>query len=114
MDLDFNKFWDNYHVDEVKFPHRRAATFREWNKRSPVTRKAMMEKVAKEGGPPKKNPFFFVQEFPEPQPEFLSGKEQDDCRRRGIPMVQVHYDGKFLICTKQTQEDFGLTKTVDW
>ena len=22
--------------------------------------------------------------------------------------------GKFLICTKQTQEDFGLTKILEW
>lgn len=49
-----------------------------------------------------------------PQPQFLSGNEQDECRRQGIPMVQVKYGESFLICTKQTQEEFGLTKTMDW
>ena len=49
-----------------------------------------------------------------PQPQFLSGKDQEDYKRDGIPMVQVHYDGKFLICTAETQEDFGLTKIREW
>ena len=114
MDTDFNLFWDNYHVDETTFPHRRAATFREWNKRLPHTRKAMLDKVTKEGGPHKKNPFFYVQEFPDPEPDFLSGQQQDALRAQGIPLVQVKYGDKFLICTKQTQQDFHLTLIRDW
>ena len=64
------------------------------------------------------NPVLAIQEnlrsAKQPQPQFLSGNEQDECRRQGIPMVQVKYGESFLICTKQTQEEFGLTKTMDW
>ena len=64
------------------------------------------------------NPVLAIRENLRPvkqsQPPFLSGQQQDECRKKGIPMVQVHYGDKFLICTKQTQEDFGLTKTIDW
>ena len=47
-------------------------------------------------------------------PQFLSGKQQDECKRNSIPMVQVKYGESFLICTKQTQEEFGLTKIQEW
>ena len=106
MDEIFNLFWDRYRVDEVRFPYRRAATFREWNKRSMVARAAMLDKVTKEGGPPKKNPFFYVQEFPEPQPEFLRGDESGH-------LVQVYYEERYRICTKETADMFGLKVTKD-
>ena len=106
MDKDFNNFWDSYHVNEEKFPNRRAATFREWNNRSPMTRKAILEKVEKEGGPANKNPFFYVQDFPEPQPKFLRGDEDED-------IVQVFYNGKYPLCSRQTAQNFGLTITKD-
>ena len=106
MDTDFNLFWDSYHVDESKFPHRRAATFLEWNKRLPMTRKAMLAQVTKEGGPPKKNPYFFVQEFADPEPEFLRGNEEGY-------LVQVFYEGRYRICTKETAEAFGMRITKD-
>ena len=107
MDTIFNSFWDNYHVDETKFPHRRAATFREWNKRSPVTRQAMLDKILKEGGPLNKNPYFFVQDFPEPQPTFLRGDEPD-------AEVQVRYNGAYKICSRKTMQEFGLEWIRDW
>ena len=107
MDLDFNNFWNKYHVDESKFPHRRAATFLEWNKRSPVARKAMLEKVEKEGGPVKKNPYFFVQDFPEPEPEFLRGDEGGD-------LVQVRYNGLYKICTRETANNYHLEIIKKW
>ena len=47
-------------------------------------------------------------------PEFLSGKQQEQNWRNGIPMVQVKYGGKFLICTKQTQQDFDLEYVKPW
>ena len=56
----------------------------------------------------KTNPIFFLKDFPEPQPTFLSGQEQDKLIEQGIPLVQVKYKGKFLICTKETATAFGL------
>ena len=43
MDKDFNEFWDAYHPNEIRFPRRRAATFRAWNERTPAARRAMLE-----------------------------------------------------------------------
>lgn len=56
----------------------------------------------------KPNPIFFLQDFPEPQPTFLSGLEQDELRKQGVALVQLKHDGRFLICTRQTMIDFGL------
>ncbi len=114
MDKDFNEFWDAYHPNEIRFPRRRAATFRAWNERTPAARRAMLEQVKKEGAPEWKNPYFFVVDFPEPQPEFLSGLDQDKLREKGIPMVQVKYKDKFLICTRKTMDLFGLEWNRDW
>ena len=61
-----------------------------------------------------RNPFFYLNNHNEPQPEFLSGLDQDKLREKGIPMVQVKYNGKFLICTRETMELFGLEWVRDW
>ena len=48
------------------------------------------------------------------EPEFLSAQQQEKNWSLGIPMVQVKYGDKFLICTKQTQFDFNLDYQQDW
>lgn len=107
MDKDFNDFWDAYHPNELRFPRRRAATFRAWNERTPAARKAMLEQVQREGAPEWKNPFFFVQDFPDPKPVFLRGDEGGD-------IVQVRYNGAYKLCTRATMELFGLEWVRDW
>jgi hypothetical protein len=72
----------------------------------------MLEKA--EGGIGTKNPYFFVQDFPDPQPQFLSGVEQDECRKDGIPLVQVRYGDRYKICTRATMDLFGLEYVRDW
>ena len=47
------------------------------------------------------------------EPDFLSGAEQDRLRANGVAMVQVHYNGTYKICTRETAEAFGLTITKD-
>ena len=103
----FNDFWAAYQPDEKRFPNRKAATFREWCTRTPAARLAMMKAVMTEGAPKWKNPFFYVQDFPEPQPEFLRGDEGGD-------LVQVRYNGAFKICTRQTAQLFNLQILKDW
>ncbi len=61
-----------------------------------------------------RNPFFYLNNHDEPQPHFLSGVEQDNCHIACIPLVQVKYNGKFLICTRSTMELFGLEWVRDW
>ena len=55
-----------------------------------------------------KNPFFFVQDFPDPQPEWKTGGET------GEDLVQVRYNGRYKICTRATMELFGLEWDRDW
>ena len=47
------------------------------------------------------------------EPDFLSGADQDRLSAQGIPMVQVHYNGTYKICTRQTALDFHLPITID-
>ena len=107
-DKDFNEFWDAYHPNEIRFPRRRAATFRAWNERTSAARRAMLEQVKKEGAPEWKNPYFFVVDFPEPQPEWKTGGET------GEDLVQVRYNGAYKICTRATMELYGLEWVRDW
>ena len=114
-DLGFEEFWKKYNVCLAMWPNRKEATRREWNKRSDLAKKALIDAALdnkSENGT--KNPVFFVQDFPEPQPEFLSGLDQDRLREKGIPMVQVKYNGLFKICTRDTMERFNLEWHRDW
>ena len=112
----FEKFWKFFNP-APEFHNRRAATQMIFEARSEVAQRAMVE-AAQEGAPghpgDASNPYFFVVDLPEPQPEFLSGLDQDKLREKGIPMVQVKYNGKFLICTRETMELFGLEWVRDW
>ena len=106
MDNDFNKFWDAYQPDETRFPRRRAATFLEWLKRTPAARKAMLTKVLAEGAPKWKNPFFYVQEFPNPEPKDYNGTPE-------LESVRDHsriacYNGHWGIYTFEDIKLFNL------
>ena len=84
-----------------------------WQKCSDVKKRQLIEAV-KSGAHFKPRLDWLIADFPEPQPEFLSGLDQDKLREKGIPMVQVKYNGKFLICTRETMELFGLEWERDW
>ena len=101
----FNDLWSLMNVDERRWPNRYAATFTMWRTRSRAAQDKMVEKA--EGGIGSKNPYFFVQDFPEPQPTFLKGNESGD-------LVQVRYQGLYKICTRATMELFGLEWVRDW
>lgn len=102
----FNDLWSVMQVDERRWPNRYAATFNLWRTRSRAAQEAMLEKA--EGGIGAKNPYFFVQDFPEPKPEWKTGGETDE------DLVQVKYNGLYKICTRATMELFGLEWVQDW
>ena len=105
----FDKFW-NYFKPSAEYQNRRAATQMLFEARSEVAQKALVE-AAQEGGGchpgDKQNPYFYVQDFPEPQPVFLRGDEGGD-------IVQVRYNGAYKLCTRATMELFGLEWVRDW
>ena len=89
--------------------NRSAATELLWDRRSPAAQKAMLDELR---DAPKnsvdKNPYFFVQNFPEPTPEWKTGGEINE------DLVQVRYNGVYKICTRATMELFGLQWVRDW
>ena len=84
-----------------------------WQKCSDVKKRQLIEAV-KSGAHFKPRLDWLIADFPEPEPTFLSGQEQDEYHRQGIPLVQVKYNGKFLICTRQTMELFNLEFVRNW
>ena len=106
---EFYAFWRAYNPDETRFPNRRAATFRLWQKKSAKTRQTIMEAVLEANGALReKNPYFFVQDFPETTPTFMRGDE------KGYDLVQVRYNGLYKICTRETANEFQLPIVRDW
>ena len=105
----FEKIW-KYFSPAPEFNNRRAATQMIFEARSEVAQKAIVE-AAQEGGgyhpDDNQNPYFFVQDFPEPQPKWLRGDEDED-------IVQVKYGDRFLLCSRATMELFGLQWERDW
>ena len=105
----FDKFW-NYFKPSAEYQNRRAATQMLFEARSEVAQRAIVE-AAQEGGGchpgDKQNPYFYVQDFPEPQPTFLRGDESGD-------IVQVRYNGAYKLCYRATMELFGLEYVRDW
>jgi hypothetical protein len=104
QDCQFEKFW-KYFDPAPEFMNRRAATQMIFESRSDAARKALVE-AAQEGGGhhpgDQQNPYFYVQDFPEPQPVWKTGGEKDE------DLVQVFYNGTYKICTRDTMELFGL------
>jgi len=108
LDNDFLDFWDHYPVNELRFPNRKLATFSQWQNRSHAARKSILKTVMEQGAPSWKNPYFYVQDFPEPVPQFLRGDEHDQ------DIVQVRYNDLYQLCSRTTMELFGLEYVCDW
>ena len=109
QDCLFEKFWKFFNP-APEFHNRRAATQMIFEARSHAAQRAMVE-AAQEGSPghpgDNQNPYFFVVDFPEPQPVFLRGDEGGD-------IVQVKYNGTYKLCHRATMELFGLEWIRDW
>ena len=105
----FEKFW-KFFAPSAGFQNRRAATQMIFEARSEAAQRAIVE-AAQEGGgchpDDQQNPYFFVQDFPEPKPLWLRGDEGGD-------IVQVRYNGAYKLCTRATMELFGLEWVRDW
>lgn len=105
----FEKFW-KYFAPSAEYNNRRAATQMIFEARSDAAQRAIVE-AAQEGAPghpgDQQNPYFFVQDFPDPQPVFLRGDEPGD-------IVQVRYNGAYKLCTRATMELFGLEWVRNW
>ena len=111
QDCLFEKFWKYFSkAMPAEFHNRMGATKIAFEQRSEAAQRAMIE-AAQEGAPghpgDNPNPYFFVVDFPDPQPVFLRGDETGD-------IVQVRYNGAYKLCTRATMELFGLEWVMDW
>ena len=117
--LDFMDFWFLFSVPKEML-NRENACRRLWESQtfSRAKKQAIMKELTDHqmNGTltEERNPFFYLNNHDEPQPYFLSGVEQDNCHVACIPLVQVKYNGKFLICTRETMNKFGLEFVRDW
>ena len=106
MQIDFEKFFKKF---APEFRNRFAVTSYNWDLRSEPAQIAMWNAVKDEpDGSVNKNPYFFVVDFPEPQPEWKTGGETDE------DLVQVRYNGAYKICTRATMKLYGLEWVRDW
>ena len=106
MKTDFEKFFDKF---SAEYRNRFAATQLLWDHRSIAAQQAMWNEVKdEENFMVDKNPYFFVQNYREPQPEWKTGGEDEK------DLVQVKYGDRFKICTRATMELFGLEWVRNW
>ena len=106
----FEKFW-KYFSPAPEYHNRRASTLMIFEARSKAAQNAIVE-AAQEGAPghpgDQPNPYYFVQDFPEPQPLWLRGDEKD------LDIVQVHIGDAYKLCTRETMERFNLQYNAEW
>lgn len=100
----FNRFWRLYKVDETLFPRRRAATLKLWIDKHPLARESMLAEVEANGGPKGKNPYFYVQEFAEPEPTNYNGRRL----KPGVTYVIAKYKSTYGTYTLAEAEQFGM------
>ena len=94
-DEQFGQFWDNYRPDEIRFPNRKLATYGLWHERIQPTKNAMCKYVEEHDMPKWKNPYFFVQEFPDPEPHNYRG----ELIPPGVQVFSAKWKGKFGMYT---------------
>jgi len=103
---DFEQFFSKF--TPFQQGNRSAATEFLWDRRSPAAQQAMLNEVR---DAPRhsvdKNPYFFVQNYPEPQPTWLRGDEGGD-------IVQVLYNDAYKLCSRADMKLFGLQWVRDW
>ena len=108
--LDFKDFWASFIVP-VEYENRKNACRNLWATCSDVKKNTILcelQSLCEEGRTTEqRNPYFYLNNYEEPQPVFLRGDEGGD-------IVQVKYNGTYKLCTRATMELFGLEWNRDW
>ena len=108
--LDFKDFWASFIVP-VEYENRKNACRNLWATFSDVKKNTILcelQSLCEEGRTTEqRNPYFYLNNYEEPQPVFLRGDEGGD-------IVQVRYNGTYKLCHRATMELFGLEWNRDW
>ena len=108
MTISFEEFWKAA-KPSLEFANRKFATRREWDKRSLVAQKAMYNDVATQNGlPSSRNPYFYVQDFREPEPYNWNGDRRIGPMMRAGRLVSACYNGRWGMYSIEDVQDFGL------
>lgn len=108
-DKDFQDFWQAYKPDEMRFPNRRTATLGQWRTRSRAAQQAMLQYVKERGAPKWKNPYFFVQDFPEPEPKNYNGSREFEAMVATGKLVTARYNGEAGVYTEEDARRHNMT-----
>jgi hypothetical protein len=113
-EINFQTFW-YYFKPSAEYQNRRAATQMIFEARSEAARKAIVE-AAQEGAPghpgDNPNPYFFIQDFPEPTPTNLNGTIQGEQLLNARQAKTAFYNGKWGLYSLEDIQLFNL-KTLN-
>ena len=101
--IDFNEFWNRYALSP-EYLNRYFATRDIWERRTEAAQRAMLDALsAGQTETRGRNPYFFVQDFPEPEPTNYNGRALPP-----EPVVTAFYNGKWGMYTVSDVERFHL------
>ena len=97
------RFWELFKTSP-KYRNRRACSFVQWQARSPMARQAMLQHLEKNGPPSEANPYFWIQDFDEPEPTNWNGR----ALRNGVQYVTARWKGKWGTYSMEDVKQFNL------
>ena len=112
-EINFQTFWDLFNPD-TEYSNRFLATNIEWNKCSAAKQIAIIQKLQSAPGHPgdNPNPYFFIQDFPEPTPTNLNGTIQGEQLLNANKAKTAFYNGKWGLYSLDDIQLFNL-KTLN-
>lgn len=111
-EINFQTFWDLFNPTP-DYNNRLAATNIEWDKCSAAKQKAIIQKLQSAPGEiAQPNPYFFIQDFPEPIPTNLNGTIQGEELLNANKAKTAFYNGKWGLYSLQDIQLFNL-KTLN-
>lgn len=111
-EINFETFWDLFNPTP-DYNNRIAASNLEWDKCSAAKQKAIIHKLQTAPGEvAQPNPYFFIQDFPEPTPTNLNGTLQGAEMLNANQAKTAFYDGKWGLYSLEDIQLFNL-KTLN-
>ena len=108
----FSTFWDLFNPTPDYY-NRLAAAHNEWDKCSAAKQKAIIQKLQSAPGEVvQPNPYFFIQDFPEPTPTNLNGTIQGEELLNANKAKTAFYNGKWGLYSLEDIQLFNL-KTLN-
>jgi len=106
---EYCEFWEKYRPAD-KYANRRSCTFGQWMKRSRQARRAMLETVRRSSVNPERNPYFWVQDYPEPVPRDWNGSREGGRMLASGEAAIAFHKGKAGVYTIADIEWYGMTR----